>query len=239
MSDNTTEQNGPIRTTANDETFQNRDILKWMDRVKRSALFTDDSLDLIEAVDAAIGEGLKEKFRELFREKMDGMEPSHLIADVTVKPPVSKKILPEGEKHAISWKEYPTYFFMAVVVRFTITASDEKMAKSPSYYSEWYNALMASDIENWIRETVESKLTPFLGHLVRFPTKAKDFVAGTIDVVPATALSVTLKGGSFTRDDVIPHRRSDDYREMLLNETSMAFARLVKPDSAEEGGSDA
>ena len=50
-----------------------------------------------------------------------------VICDVSIKPPIAKKILPEGESHPIAWKDYPIYFYMGVNARFTIKATNENM----------------------------------------------------------------------------------------------------------------
>lgn len=219
-----------------DSTFKNRDILKWMNRMERGKLFVDKADEIITKIGDVLTNDLKQWFIELYKDKNDGVPPEGVICDVSIKPPIAKKILPEGESHPIVWKDYPIYFYMGVNARFTIKATNENMVNSPSYYSEWYNTILGIEVEQRLRDAIKAVLndTVYGGTdgVFNFPIKSNEFKENKINIFPSSSLSVSQKGGAMTRSGTAPFITSEDYREMLVTETSIALGRIIPEDAS-------
>lgn len=234
MSEETDYSEGTEQSQNADKAFHNRDVLKWMDRLERGKKFVDAANMVINAVEGVLVVEPKRSFISTWMSNVkDKSAPRSVIADVNLLPPTIKKIhRDDNDKSFIRYKEYPFYYVLPISAMFTATPASPECVPDTVGTAEWFNNVVSPMIERDVMSKVEEELDKKFSNLFHFPKGSEDFKEGFINVVFTASLRVTLAASGLPRSSIMPFKDSADYREMLVNEISVAIGRCLPPPEA-------
>ena len=219
-----------------DKAFQNKDVIKWMDRLERAKKFVNSAETVVNILSEVLEKEPKRSFMNAWMSNSrDKSAPRSVVGDVNIMAPVSKKIHKgDNDKIFIRYKEYPFYYVLSISSMFTATPANIELFSDSVQTANWFNDKLVPVISKDILSKIESELDKKFSNLFYFPKNKEDFMEGRINIVFTSSLRVTLASGSRSRSPIIPFKDSEDYREMLINELSVAIGRCIPPPQPSE-----
>jgi len=219
-----------INPTAKDWTFQNRDVLKWMDRIERGAEYREISTEILKAVGRIASDVSREVFSQQWKVNYETHElPRGLSVDVDIKSPIIKKIhnKDDKEEHFIYYKDYPFYYVWNVFDVFSILPDGEKMQKNQEYFKQWYMAVLSEKIQNELLRLMKRDLDKKLPDVFEFPKTKDEFKENRINIVASSSLRFAAPNEK--KSQIALFKASKDYADMVINELSIAIGRILNP----------
>lgn len=214
-----------------DSAFQNRDVIKWMERLERAKMFVGAANDVISAADKVLSTETKAAFERAWAAAVpNGVVPSSVVADANLNPPSVKKVHREdGDRQFLQYKEYPFYYVLPVTAMFTATFDSQNSVPDGARVAEWFAGSVSPAISDDVLGKLSSVLRAKFSGLFHFPKGKDDFKEGMMNLVFTSSLVVSLASGGRPRAPILPFRDSADYREMLATELSVAIGRCMPP----------
>lgn len=233
MSEDTDYSDGKEQAAVADKAFQNKDVLKWMDRLERAKKFVDSAETVVSALETVLSEVPKRSFVSAWLNgTKDKSAPRSVVADVNVMPPSIKKIHKDDkDKSFVRYKEYPFYYILPVTAMFTVCPSSPESVPDSVETAEWFSRSIDPAVSKEVLDKAKVELERKFSNLFHFPSDKDDFEEGKINVVCTSSLRITLASSSRPRSAIMPFKDSSDYREMLVNEISIAIGRCIPPPS--------
>lgn len=148
-----------IEQKYSDDTMQNRDILKWVDRIERAKKFSETAQLFIDDVGTTLTTDALNLFKSIWATVYEEQcSPRGLVVSSTIVSPYIKKILPDGEAHFSYIKEYPFYYVLHLNTSFMMNAATENMRLNHEYFGEWYSHTMSSIFETQLTTRLKTAL---------------------------------------------------------------------------------
>ena len=209
-----------------DNTMQNRDILKWVDRIERSKKFTDTAQLFIDDVGTAITTDALNLFKSIWTTVYEEQcSPRGLVVSASIMHPYMKKILPEGETYFSSIKEYPFYYVLHLNTSFMMNAATEKMSINHEYFAEWYSNNMSGIFESQLTTRLKATISKhFSDNIIAFPTNKEKFEEGKINIILSSSLDVSKEMDKF-------HKKTSAANFTVKNAQKKTFAVSMVPNN--------
>lgn len=224
-------------STVKDWTFQNRDVIKWMDRIERGAEYRKTAEDILSIVGRIASDVSKEVFLQQWKANYETHEsPRGTSVDADIKSPIIKKIhnKDDKEKHFIYYKDYPFYYVWNIFDVFSILPDGEKMQKNQEYYKQWYMATLSEKIQSEILRLLKKEVDRKLPDVFEFPKGKDDFRKNRINIVVSSSLRFSAPNEK--KPQIALFRASKDYADMVVNELSIAIGRILNPTEDRNDG---
>lgn len=216
-------------TLKSDGAFQNRDVLKWVDRLERAKRFADSAEVAVKTIAGILADEPRRAFVKAWTaHTRDKSAPRSVIADVNIMPPVLKKIHKDDKDRIfIRYKDYPFYYVLSITSMFTVCPASADSVADESSVAEWFNGVIVPQVSEDVLSAVDRELGKKFSNLFHFPKGKDDYAESMINVVFTSSLRVTLANSGRPRSGIMPFRDSDDYGEMLKSEVSVAMGRCI------------
>ena len=221
-----------------DWTFQNRDVIKWMERIKRGEEYRDDAAAALKAVGRIAKDVSRDVFMRLWGRHAEGHPlPSGLSVDADIKSPVIKKMHAEGDtdEHFVYYKDYPFYYVWNVSSVFTVEP-DAEMERSQERWRQWYVSKMSGEMQDELLRLMKKELGGLADGLFSFRKGSDAFDESRIHIVVSTSLNFVQPNGGGRKQQEALFRASKDYADMVVNELSLAMGRILHPTEADDKG---
>jgi len=235
-------ETGEFVSGNDDKLFQNRDIIKWMDRIKRGEAFIDDARKVVNIIHEVLTASAIKYFNGSWKEHYETHEePSGLAISSNMTAPTIHKEHADGDedKYFIYFKEYPFCYNFKLMDTFSINPMDERMAANEDYYKSFYLSEVAPNVELDITDTILGRISREVGtdifHIIR---KGEEPVLNKINISIATAFKLNgsntesdgqskLPGTMVGGESVQTYLTSEDLRNAIERELSIAMGRLT------------
>lgn len=215
-----------IEQKYSDDTMQNRDILKWVDRIERAKKFSETAQLFIDDVGTTLTTDALNLFKSIWATVYEEQcSPRGLVVSSTIVSPYIKKILPEGEAHFSYIKEYPFYYVLHLNTSFMMNAATENMRLNHEYFGEWYSHTMSSIFETQLTTRLKTALSKhFSDNIIAFPTNKEKFEEGKINIIISSSLDVSSDMDKFNKKTSVANFT-------IKNATKKTFATTMVPNN--------
>lgn len=227
-----------IDNTLQNDTMQNRDILKWVDRLEKAKHFEESAQTLIDNIGVVITTDALSLFKNIFTDIYEEhVTPRGATVTATIDPPYIKKILGENETFFSAIKEYPFYYILHINIGFYMNSATDTIQNNSEYFGEWYSSKMIGVLEeqiiNRLKNTIDKEL---IGKIV-FPKNKDGFTEEKINIVLSSSLSVSKDTNKFQSKSSVanftvknPSKKTfattlNPNNEILINSIAMALSR--------------
>lgn len=219
-----------LSSTSKDWSFQNRDVIKWMNRIEIGATYKGEAKKILKSVGRIVSEVSCEVFSQHWANAIPSHErPSNVKVDSDVKSPVIKKLHADGDsdEHFIYYKDYPFYYVWNVFDVFTFTPSAKDGNATESAFKEWYAEKLSASVNDEMLRLVKREIGKDYVELFAFPKGKDDFVENKINLVFSSSVKFNGKQKQTTHS---LFKTSADYADMIIHELSMAMGRILQPN---------
>lgn len=217
-------------TSSKDWSFQNRDVLKWMNRIEIGKTYKEDASILLKKIGRVISEVSKQVLiQQWSNEIADHDTPSNISVDADIKSPIIKKLHSSGDKedYFIYYKEYPFYYVWNISDLFSLTVPNSMKKISEDECRNWYVSNLSVKIQNEVLRLVKREIDKKYVDIFNFPKSKDEFKENKINIVFSSSMKYNSPSSKPTQYSLF--KNSSDYADMIIHELSIAMGRILNP----------